>query len=147
MTAYFICNCFFWMSWCLGLLRLGKCHPNLTSIFLFVFTQILASFENPHEFSIQRKNLWRSGVFLGVCLIAVDEAHCISQWGHDFRSAYRDLGKLKRRLPDVSYIHVVIPPNVQLGLSLFFRNTFILLLYRFPLWHSRPQQAPLFGTT
>ena len=34
-------------------------------------------------------------------LIAVDEAHCISEWGHDFRPAYRHLKGLKRRFPGV----------------------------------------------
>jgi ATP-dependent DNA helicase RecQ len=34
-------------------------------------------------------------------LIAVDEAHCISQWGHDFRPAYRNLSGLKQRFGGV----------------------------------------------
>ncbi len=34
-------------------------------------------------------------------LIAVDEAHCISHWGHDFRPAYRNLAGLKQRFPNI----------------------------------------------
>ena len=38
---------------------------------------------------------------LDLKLIAVDEAHCISQWGHDFRPAYRNLAGLKNRFRNV----------------------------------------------
>ncbi|MFM1832264.1 MAG: ATP-dependent helicase RecQ [Planctomycetota bacterium] len=37
----------------------------------------------------------------GPCLIAIDEAHCISQWGHDFRPDYRRLATIRDGIPDV----------------------------------------------
>ncbi|USS95994.1 ATP-dependent DNA helicase RecQ [Serratia symbiotica] len=47
---------------------------------------------------------------LGRCrpvMLAVDEAHCISQWGHDFRSEYRALGQLKQRFPAMPVIALI----------------------------------------
>jgi ATP-dependent DNA helicase RecQ len=43
---------------------------------------------------------------IGVALLAVDEAHCISEWGHDFRPSYRRVGDVRQRLGN--------PPTIAL---------------------------------
>jgi ATP-dependent DNA helicase RecQ len=60
-----------------------------------------------------------------VCLFAIDEAHCISEWGHNFRPEYRQLSALKKHFPSVPLIALTataIPAvrkdiSQQLGLS------------------------------
>ncbi|MBD3635911.1 MAG: DNA helicase RecQ [Crocinitomicaceae bacterium] len=39
-----------------------------------------------------------------VSMIAVDEAHCVSMWGHDFRPEYQQIGELRKFFPDVPFL-------------------------------------------
>lgn len=41
---------------------------------------------------------------MNVCLIAIDESHCISQWGYDFRPAYLNIADLRNEKPDVPFL-------------------------------------------
>ena len=60
---------------------------------------------------------------MNVCMITVDEAHCISQWGYDFRPAYLKISEIRQLLPEVPILaltatatpEVVKDIQIQLG--------------------------------
>lgn len=81
-----------------------------------------------HEWIVERLKQ------LPVNLIAIDEAHCISQWGHDFRPAYLKIKNLKQHFPKVPFLALTasatervqqdIVENLELEHPKFFKKSF-----------------------
>ena len=60
--------------------------------------QIKLLYISPERLMLEMDYLLKN---LNISLFAIDEAHCISQWGHDFRPEYTQLGVLREKFPDV----------------------------------------------
>ena len=65
---------------------------------------------------LQNKQLWQRLSQLPLSLIAVDEAHCVSEWGHDFRPAFLEIHKLRnifKNLPILALTASATPEVVK----------------------------------
>lgn len=51
---------------------------------------------------------------LNINLIAIDEAHCISEWGHDFRPSYRGIKEIRNIKPTVNFIALTATANKKI---------------------------------
>ncbi|CAL9228370.1 unnamed protein product [Arabidopsis halleri] len=106
----------------------NKIHEDLDSgkpsvRLLYVTPELIAT----KGFMLKLRKLHSRGL---LNLIAIDEAHCISSWGHDFRPSYRQLSTLRDSLADVPVLALTATaaPKVQKDVidSLNLRNPLVL---------------------
>ena len=88
-----------------------------------------------------------------VNLIAIDEAHCISQWGHDFRPAYLKIIELRKLLPNIPTIALTatatktvqkdIQKQLEIENAIVFKNSFKRKNIRFEVIQTEAKQQKL----
>ncbi|KAI5679837.1 hypothetical protein M9H77_01064 [Catharanthus roseus] len=72
----------------------------------------------PEKASLLPTSFWSTLLEVGICLLAVDEAHCISEWGHDFRVEYKQLDKLRNVLLGVPVIGLTATATEKVRLDI-----------------------------
>lgn len=87
----------------------------------WVFEQLRRQPPNMHLLYVTPEMIKKSEAFLAalenlhrrssIARFVIDEAHCVSQWGHDFRPDYKELGKLKIKFPDVPFMALTATAN------------------------------------
>lgn len=89
----------------------NTCGENIQ--LLYVTPEMIAKSQ---KFINALESLYRRGL---LARIVVDEAHCVSQWGHDFRPDYKTLGNLRPQFPNVPWIALTATatPKVQMDVA------------------------------
>ncbi|TKW36547.1 hypothetical protein SEVIR_2G447500v4 [Setaria viridis] len=74
---------------------------------------------------------WNNLQAAGICLLAIDEAHCISEWGHDFRVEYKQLHLLRDLLVGVPFVALTATATERvrkdISTSLVLRNPHVVV--------------------
>ncbi|KAL2943318.1 ATP-dependent DNA helicase RecQ [Bienertia sinuspersici] len=75
-------------------------------------------FMTPEKACAIPNSFWTKLLNSGICLFAVDEAHCISEWGHDFRVEYKQLDKLRPILSGVPFVSLTATATEKVRLDI-----------------------------
>ncbi|MQL82479.1 hypothetical protein Taro_014956 [Colocasia esculenta] len=83
---------------------LGSTQTHQTVYFVAESGVLDLLYMTPEKACSLSQSFWRKLLDSGISLFAVDEAHCISEWGHDFRKEYKQLHALRQYLLDIPFV-------------------------------------------